>query len=229
MEPTYKNGDVVYVNKLLMGARIYNEFNFSKPELKCFRMPGFRTIQVGDIAVYNYQDWDNGKIGFSKYYVYCKRCIGIPKDTVSIVDGFYLNSRTGSVGMPVQKQQELSEIDENSMNNNRVVHLLYYFSLPQNWSIKNFGPLYIPAKGDTITLSEMNVALYGKEIEYEIGEKPMIVDGLVTLRGVPSEEYVFKNNWYFFGGDNVLNSKDSRYIGLVPEDFIIGIVCTNAN
>lgn len=36
-------------------------------------------------------------------------------------------------------------------------------------------------------------------------------------------EYVFMENWYFFGGDNVLDSKDSRYIGLVPEEYIVGI------
>ena len=30
--------------------------------------------------------------------------------------------------------------------------------------------------------------------------------------------------WYFLGGDNVLNSRDSRYFGLVPEDYIVGIV-----
>ena len=30
-------------------------------------------------------------------------------------------------------------------------------------------------------------------------------------------------NWYFLGGDNVLNSKDSRYTGLVPEEYIVGI------
>lgn len=36
-------------------------------------------------------------------------------------------------------------------------------------------------------------------------------------------EYVFMENWYFLGGDNVLNSKDSRYIGLFPEEYIVGI------
>ena len=42
-------------------------------------------------------------------------------------------------------------------------------------------------------------------------------------------QYVFRHDWYFFAGDNVLDSKDSRYIGLVPDDFIIGIVIPSNN
>jgi signal peptidase I len=38
------------------------------------------------------------------------------------------------------------------------------------------------------------------------------------------KNYEFKTDWYFFAGDNVLNSRDSRYFGLVPEEYIIGIV-----
>ena len=29
-------------------------------------------------------------------------------------------------------------------------------------------------------------------------------------------------NWYFVAGDQVFNSRDSRYIGPIPEDFIVG-------
>ena len=43
------------------------------------------------------------------------------------------------------------------------------------------------------------------------------------MDGKPVKEYRFRGDWYFFGGDNVLNSKDSRYIGLVPEEYIVGI------
>ncbi|MDO4843428.1 MAG: S26 family signal peptidase [Bacteroidales bacterium] len=52
------------------------------------------------------------------------------------------------------------------------------------------------------------------------------IDGLgrVSLDGKVLGEYTFKHNWYFLGGDNVLNSRDSRYFGLVPEEYIVGIV-----
>ena len=41
---------------------------------------------------------------------------------------------------------------------------------------------------------------------------------------VPLYEYVFKDGYYFVAGDNVSNSSDSRRFGLIPEEFIIGVV-----
>lgn len=36
--------------------------------------------------------------------------------------------------------------------------------------------------------------------------------------------YTFTKNWYFMAGDDVNNSIDSRYIGAVPEEHIVGVV-----
>jgi len=47
---------------------------------------------------------------------------------------------------------------------------------------------------------------------------------LVYIEGDPLRHYTFKGNWYFLGGDNVLNSRDSRYFGLVPKEYIVGVV-----
>lgn len=215
MEPTLKTGDVVFVNKLLMGARIYTRFDFTTPELHSFRMPGIRKPEVGDLIVYNYPEgWEDGKIGFKINYVYCKRCIGCPGDSISIDNGFYRNSRVKDIPMPMAHQERLSRMDAEDMKSQHIARLAYYFAQPGLWTIQDFGPLFIPAKGDTLVLDSLNVNLYGKEIAYETGIRPSPSEGF----------YVFKNNWYFLGGDNVLNSRDSRYIGLVPESFIVGIV-----
>ena len=37
------------------------------------------------------------------------------------------------------------------------------------------------------------------------------------------QEYRFMENYYFMGGDNMENSKDSRYWGLLPEPYIVGV------
>ena len=44
------------------------------------------------------------------------------------------------------------------------------------------------------------------------------------LGGEEIRDYVFKSNYCFVAGDNVLNSIDSRYFGPIPEDYIVGIV-----
>lgn len=36
--------------------------------------------------------------------------------------------------------------------------------------------------------------------------------------------HTFKHDFYFMAGDNVINSNDSRYWGLVPEEYIVGVV-----
>ena len=42
--------------------------------------------------------------------------------------------------------------------------------------------------------------------------------------GHQTATYTFRQDWFFFVGDNVTNSRDSRFFGFVPEDFVAGIV-----
>lgn len=47
-------------------------------------------------------------------------------------------------------------------------------------------------------------------------------DGRIYLGDTRITGYRFKKNYYFMAGDKVENSKDSRYWGLLPEDYIVG-------
>ena len=84
MLPTLAPGDRILVNKLIVGARIYKKFDFSEgAALHSFRLPGFRKVRVNDIVVFNVpQGYDRDKIEFRINYVYAKRCIGTPGDSV---------------------------------------------------------------------------------------------------------------------------------------------------
>lgn len=225
MEPTLVTGDHVLVNKLLMGARIYTKYDFSDPDMECFRMPGFRKLRPGDVAVFNYPEgYDRGKVEFRINYVYAKRCIGCPGDTVGIEDGYYYNRRLpDSPVCPVYNQKILSSMSDHDARSDGLSLAAIPFSKEYRWTIRNLGPLYIPEKGGEVKITPSSVRLYKKVIEYETGFLLVADKGIVYLDGEPIDRYVFRGNWYFFGGDNVLNSKDSRYIGFVPEDYIIGI------
>lgn len=92
-----------------------------------------------------------------------------------------------------------------------------------NWSQDNFGPLWIPQEGKTITINDSTIALYGNAIvSYDHNEDARIEKGKLIIDGKEVTEYTFKQNYYFMMGDNRHNSLDSRYWGFVPEDHIVG-------
>lgn len=215
MSPTLVPGDKVWVNKLLYGARIYKSFDFEDhAPLKCFRMPGLRKIRSGDVICFNYplgyDKWT--KIEFKINYVYCKRVVGTPGDTIGIKDGVTWNSNyNGIIG--VQDNQLAIQNTPDSILWRTKFMATMPFTRPM-WTMKNFGPLYVPEKGVTIELDSVGRAIYGPVIEYESGSWP---DDEVC-------SHTFRHDYYFAFGDNCLDSNDSRYWGFIPEDFIIGIV-----
>jgi signal peptidase I len=98
----------------------------------------------------------------------------------------------------------------------------------QEWSVDNFGPIYIPKKGATVALTPESVPLYERIIEvYEgsefgIDNKLTIEGTVVSLNGQPTTEYTFKQDYYWMMGDNRHNSQDARSWGYVPYTHVMG-------
>ena len=91
-----------------------------------------------------------------------------------------------------------------------------------HWTIDDYGPVIIPSKGMTIQLNRYNYILYRRAINRFEGVKINEISDAYYIDGIKAADYTFKINYYFMLGDNRHDSKDSRYIGFIPEQNIIG-------
>ena len=164
MEPELTINDYVLVLKPIIGPRIFNVFASLRGEqVAIYRLPGFRRIKRNDVLVFNNpypESPDTMQMHILKYYV--KRCIGIPGDTLSIQNGYFrikgVTDRLGHLASQEKISKETKEVKmEDCFPHDSIVR----------WNMKNFGPMYIPGRGDSISLDMINAKLYKQLIEWE--------------------------------------------------------------
>ncbi|WP_103070243.1 signal peptidase I [Aquimarina sediminis] len=145
LERTLLVGDFLFVSKFHYGARtpmtavsfpmvhdtipvVRTKSYTSKPQYPYFRLPGFQKIKRNDIVVFS---WPIDTVRFFRdqskksYYKpidkksnYVKRCVGIPGDSLSVVDGFvYINGKQNELPDRAQLQFSYSGTTKGSSFN----------------------------------------------------------------------------------------------------------------
>lgn len=226
MEPTILPGDYGLINKWKIGARIFDIGSAIDGKMvKVYRFPGYGIIERNDIVVFNYPLIGKDSVGMDMRKYYCKRVIGIPGDSLEIRNcRYHIRGENVSLGY-VPAQENLAEcIERFDDPQGYICYYTWPYDSVLNWSIRNFGPLFIPSKGCKISMTHENTLLYGRYIAWEQQcPIPRWREGQAWIDNMPLKSYTFQEDYYFTAGDRVDNSADSRYWGLLPEPMIVGV------
>jgi signal peptidase I len=215
MENTLLPGDFIFANKLAYNFSTPREIpiiDFHIPHTNIFKIS---KPKVDDVVIFQFpHGFENDSLRGDLKYV--KRIVAGPHDTLKITNGeIVVNGKKEELPSTVQIPQVKS--------GNGPVYDENIYPPGTKWNRFNYGPLIVPAKGDTIKITPHNFDRWHSVIVMDYGERALIEEGsVVTLAGRSISEYVLKQDCYFVMGDNSAVSLDSRQFGFITDDMILG-------
>ncbi|MGD8779661.1 MAG: signal peptidase I [Ignavibacteria bacterium] len=215
MENTMMAGDFLIVNKFVYGGSTPRYIPFTNLRLPYINFPKFKDPEKYEILVFEYPG--NRDVYFNEEVVhYVKRCVGVPGDTIQIIDRvLYVN------GEEFKRPPNINYVKPRSYP--REYSDPGIFQVGKKWNSDFYGPLVIPSKGDEIDLTIENIQAWETFINREHEKDAVDIKGnQIYINNNPADKYVVKDDYYFMMGDNRDNSLDSRFWGFVPREKIVG-------
>ncbi|MDR0698130.1 MAG: signal peptidase I [Tannerella sp.] len=226
MSDTFKTGDCVLANKLKSGD------NPGRNRIVLYKSPLRRDAACPPLFI--------------------GRCIGTPGDVIQMgIDGFRVNGRL-LPGAPMMtpvfrihkdiKEQLLTtmeslriplrEVKEDSASLTLRLSLrekeLLSRNLAQVVQIEMLDEHYmgyefvIPRKKTAVDINETSLMVCKEAIMNETDGAAVIRDGKLYIHGVERTSYFFRKDYYWILSENESNGIDSRHLGLIPSDHVVG-------
>jgi signal peptidase I len=212
MENTVMTGDFLFVNKFLYGGTSPRTIPFTSIRVPWFRIPGFREVKRHDVIVFEFPG--NRDEVNPDFVYYLKRCVGLPGDTIEIINKVLY---TNGIQQPLPKYLKFETLYTTPAGEKNY----YIFPPLSSFNEDNYGPIVVPKVGDTIELNDANYIDWKIFIERE-GHKTNLLGNVVTIDDKPVSKYIVERDYYFGIGDNRNNSLDSRFWGFIPKENIVG-------
>lgn len=225
-----KRGDAIVFNYPVEQKPIDRKMHYIK---RVVGLPGER-ISVADKVVHvngEPQPLAEGMQQFWDVYKTDERVVVSPKRLQAIGVDTLAMAVNPSLVRIMATEQAIREVQSWSY----IDHVVPYIAPPnagysavmyppgRGYTPDNYGPVQIPSKGETVTLTEENWPVYEPVIRrYEGHATRVTPDGVFEIDGNPVTSYRFSQDYYFVMGDNRDNSEDSRFWGVVPMDHVVG-------
>ncbi|MBI5402574.1 MAG: signal peptidase I [Ignavibacteriae bacterium] len=215
MENTLLVGDFLLVTKFTYGATTPRNIPFTDIRIPYVKLPGFKDPKLGDIIVFDFPG-DREDKQSKEVLNYIKRCVGLPGDSLMIVNKVLYNNGTPYPNPPNSKF--ISPLQTSNMSNPRI------FPKGSGWNEDNFGPIRVPKAGDKIKIDSSNFEAWKMFVIREgrtirLGQDMRVY---VDEQVLPDGMYTVKRDYLFMMGDNRNNSLDSRFWGFMPVENVVG-------
>jgi signal peptidase I len=215
MESTLQPGDFIFANKFAYKISTPREIPIANLPIPQYKLFTVGKPEINDIIIFEFpRGFENDSLrGGSKYV---KRLIAGPHDTLKITNGKIFVNGT-AIKLPSTYKMPNYIAEKDWMKDEAI------YPPGAEWNRDSYGPIIIPAKGDTIKIVPENFELWQSVIVMDHGERSLLSEGtIVTLDGRAISEYVLKQDHYFVIGDNFEVSMDSRHFGFITDNMIIG-------
>ena len=196
---------------------------------RCVGMPG-DSLQIRDAQIYINGSAAENPSQLQYNYIVNPNGVSINKSKLvewGISPNYDIREQQG-VFVLTLNQKELEKVQsldpkiQITRMPNRPGNSFPHAEVSKDWTVDDFGPIWIPKKGSTTKLTAQNIPFYQRIIEVYEGNTFSQRGNTFTINGVETDSYTFKQDYYWGMGDNRHSSEDSRYWGYVPHDHIVG-------